>query len=467
MDRLLEQHVGNGARVRSEAVYELFNRMDPANFFGTTDPFVAKGWIKYLEVIFRYMHMVEADRVRCTIYLVKGDTSLWLKREFMSLRQGYFTVSEFVQKLDRGCHFVPLIVNDVADKLRHFLNGLRPTIHRDVMLTDLIDYTTVVAKAFRAEQSLKDINWEMQRKRNHAQQSSQQNKKPFTGKPKRPGQYKPQGQPPKENIPKTAEKSIWKECDHHHYGKCMWGRYKCFKCGGMRHKADDYPKLKQPTTRRAYMMNAEQAEPDTMLIIGRTLLPSVATYALLDSGATHSFIYESFVKKLGILLVDVEPGFRVTVPSSEHMVSTTMVKGVELKLQKNVIRADLIVLPIPEFDIILGMDCRSIDDVEVVKEFPDVFPDDVSGILPKREVEFAAKLMPGTVTISKDLNRVIVKNKYPLPRIKDLFDQLQGASVFSKMDLRSGYHQLRVKETDVHKRAFKMRYEFLSFCDAF
>ncbi|XP_073317261.1 uncharacterized protein [Primulina huaijiensis] len=123
----------------------------------------------------------------------------------------------------------------------------------------------------------------------------------------------------------------------------------------MGHKAGYCPKLKQPTTRRAYVMHAEQAEPDTALITGRILLAGIATYALLDSGATHSFISESFVKKLRILPVDVESGFKVTVPSGEHMLSSSMVRNVQLKLQKNNIGADLIVLTMPEFDIILGM----------------------------------------------------------------------------------------------------------------
>ena len=64
----------------------------------------------------------------------------------------------------------------------------------------------------------------------------------------------------------------------------------------------------------------------------------------------------------------------------------------------------------------------------------------------------------------RELNKVIVKNKYPLPRIDDLFDQLQGASVFSKIDLRSGYHQLKVKKDDILKTAFRTgygHYEFL------
>jgi hypothetical protein len=56
------------------------------------------------------------------------------------------------------------------------------------------------------------------------------------------------------------------------------------------------------------------------------------------------------------------------------------------------------------------------------------------------------------------LNEVTIKNKYPLPRIEDLFDQIKGASVFSKIDLRSGYHQLKIRESDIPKTTFRTQY---------
>ena len=62
-----------------------------------------------------------------------------------------------------------------------------------------------------------------------------------------------------------------------------------------------------------------------------------------------------------------------------------------------------------------------------------------------------------------ELNKVTIKNKYPLPRIEDLFDQLQGAKVFSKIDLRTGYHQLRIKKVDIAKTAFRTRYGYYKF----
>ncbi|KAA3484011.1 DNA/RNA polymerases superfamily protein [Gossypium australe] len=142
--------------------------------------------------------------------------------------------------------------------------------------------------------------------------------------------------------------------------------------------------------------------------------------------------------------------------------------------------------------------------VPVVCEFPDVFPEELSGLPPNRNVEFVIELVLGTTPISiapyrmastelkelkpsfspcgapvlfvkkkdgtmrmcidyRQLNKVTIKNKYLLPRVDDLFDQLRGATVFSKIDLRSGYYQLRVIESDVPKNAFRMRYGHYKF----
>ncbi|GKA24108.1 putative reverse transcriptase domain-containing protein [Tanacetum coccineum] len=118
-----------------------------------------------------------------------------------------------------------------------------------------------------------------------------------------------------------------------------------------------------------------------------------------------------------------------------------------------------------------------IKDIPVVHEFLSVFLGDLSGLPPSRVVEFRIDLIPGAIPVAKlpyrlaptkmqelsnqlkdlkkKLNKLTIKNRYPLPRIDDLFDQLQGSRYFSKIYLRSGYHQLRVHEEDIPKTAFR------------
>ena len=153
----------------------------------------------------------------------------------------------------------------------------------------------------------------------------------------------------------------------------------------------------------------------------------------------------------------------------------------------------------------------------VVCEYVDVFLDELPGLPLHRDVDFGIKLHPGTSPISmtphrmepvelkelrvqlqelldkgfirpstspwgapvlfakkkdktlrlcieyRQLNRVTIKNQYPLPRIDDLFDQLRGARVYSMIDLRTSYHQLRVRDTDIPKTAFRTRYGHYKF----
>ncbi|GKE28274.1 putative reverse transcriptase domain-containing protein, partial [Tanacetum coccineum] len=95
-----------------------------------------------------------------------------------------------------------------------------------------------------------------------------------------------------------------------------------------------------------------------------------------------------------------------------------------------------------------------------------VFPEDFPGLPPMQQVEFQIDLVPGIYEDRsfwmcidyRELNKLTVKNLYPLLRIDDLFDQLQGSRVYSKIDLRSSYHQLRVQEEDVPNTAFRTRY---------
>ncbi|XP_073290501.1 uncharacterized protein [Primulina huaijiensis] len=313
MTRFFAQFAGNNAAAAArptgpEAVYERFMKMRPKEFSGTSDPMIAEGWIKSLEVIFEFMELGNADRVRCATYLFSGDARLWwegaavalnlatltwtrftevfyskyfaeevrtrLTTEFMSLRQGDMTVTEFIRKFERGCHFVPLIANDARAKMMHFLVGLRPILRRDVRVSDPTTYEVAVSKALAAEQDLRDIERDRQGKR-PAQvphrppphQHQQQNKRPFHGQPRNRGQQQQQQQRGRP-APRTFEHPVCPRCSRRHPGECMSGSGKCFKCGSPDHMLLQCPQRNLPTQGRVFALHAAETNPETMLLTG-------------------------------------------------------------------------------------------------------------------------------------------------------------------------------------------------------
>nr|GEZ76504.1 putative reverse transcriptase domain-containing protein [Tanacetum cinerariifolium] len=119
---------------------------------------------------------------------------------------------------------------------------------------------------------------------------------------------------------------------------------------------------------------------------------------------------------------------------------------------------------------------KQVKDVPIVQDFPKVFPEDLPGAFRQRfhKTHFFTLGSPGLIRQKNDgsfrmcidyreLNKLTIKNRYPLPRIDDLFDQLKGSSIYSKIDLRLGYHQLRVREQDISKTAFRTRYGHYEF----
>nr|GEV53875.1 hypothetical protein [Tanacetum cinerariifolium] len=104
------------------------------------------------------------------------------------------------------------------------------------------------------------------------------------------------------------------------------------------------------------------------------------------------------------------------------------------------------------------VDVPKVSDIFIVRDFVEVFPEDLPGLPPQRQ-DGALRMCIDY----RELNKLTIKNRYSLPRIDDLFDQLQGASYFSKIDLWSGYHQLRVHENDIPNTTFRTRYEHFEF----
>ncbi|GJW30642.1 reverse transcriptase domain-containing protein, partial [Tanacetum coccineum] len=272
----------------------------------------------------------------------------------------------------------------------------------------------------------------------------------------------------------------------------------CYECGS----TDHFRNQGNQARGRAFMLGAEEASQD----------PNIVT-----EPGDLGFIYK--IKIASGHLVEIDK----------------VIKGCKLEIEGHVFDIDLVPFEHGSFDVIIGMDWLSNykakiichekvvriplpnGKIVVVRDFPEVFLDDLSGLPPIQEIEFRIELTPEATPVEKspyhlapseleelsrqlkelqdkgfirpssspwgapvlfvkkkdgsfrmcidyrELNKLTFKNRYPLPRFDDLFDQPQGSQFFLKIDLRSGYHQLRVHEDDIPKNAFRTRYRHFEF----
>ncbi|GJY52241.1 putative reverse transcriptase domain-containing protein [Tanacetum coccineum] len=237
-----------------------------------------------------------------------------------------------------------------------------------------------------------------------------------------------------------------------------------------------------------------------------TLKDHYAT-TLFDFGAEYSFVSTTFILLLGIEPSELGFSYEIEIASGKLVEIDKVIRGCKLEIEGHMFDITLIPFGSRSFDVIIGMDWLSNhkaeiichekakeqkqEEIIVVRDFPEVFPDDQSGLPPIREIKFRIKLIPGAIPVTKSpyrlapsemeellgqlkelldkgfirpssspwgalvlfvkkmdgsfrmcidyrgFNKLTIKNRYPLPRIDDLFDQLQGSQYFSKIDLRS------------------------------
>ncbi|GKB52059.1 putative reverse transcriptase domain-containing protein [Tanacetum coccineum] len=242
----------------------------------------------------------------------------------------------------------------------------------------------------------------------------------------------------------------------------------CFECGRQGHYRNKYPKLKNKNRgnktrnkngigearRKAYVMGRGDANPGLNVVTSTFLLNNHYASVLFDSGADRSFVSTSFRTLLDIIPDTLDVSYAVELADGRIFKTNIVLRGCTLGLLGHPFNIDLMPVELGSFDVIIGIDWlanhhaketkdkskeKRLEDVPTVRDFLEVFPEDLPRLSPMRQ------------------------NRYPLPRTDDLFDQLQGSRVYSKIDLRSGYHQLRVQEEDIPKTAFRTRYSHYEF----
>ncbi|GJZ61931.1 putative reverse transcriptase domain-containing protein [Tanacetum coccineum] len=328
----------------------------------------------------------------------------------------------------------------------------------------------------------------------------------------------------------------------------------CYECGVQGHFKKDCPKLKNGNRgnqcgngnapAKVYVVGNAGTNPDSNVVTGTFLLNDRYASILFDTGADRSFVSTTFSSLIDITPTTLDHYYDVELADGKIIGINTIIRGCTLNFLDHPFNINLMPVELGSFDVIIGMDWLSkshvviellpeirshsletkdqsgekrLEDVPIVQDFPEIFPEDLPGLPLTRQVEFQIDLMPGAAPVARapyrlassemkelseqlqelsdkgfirpssspwgapvlfvkkkdrslwmcidyrELNKLTVKNCYPLPRIDDLFDQLHGSSVYSKIDLRSGYHQLRVREEDIPKTAFRTRYGHYEF----
>ncbi|XP_061993237.1 uncharacterized protein LOC133711082, partial [Rosa rugosa] len=449
-----------------------------------------------------------------------------LEREFLSLTQGKMTVTEYEAEFSRLYRFVKSMdAEDLAKKFQRGLNAsierdvaiLELKVMKEILAKALIiEQQNLIhkeketaerdfqgkGKAVAGNSGSRDFRggyWKRQKTQFHHQAPTRVAAAPLP----------PIRAVPVRQVAAAAPVRCY-NCDElgHLSRACTKPRAKgCFRCGQTGHLAKDctrprvggqgnQQRLLPPVPARVFAIGQRGTGVEGTLSVYNYL-----ARVLFDTGASHSFISSSVVDVLGLIVMPLTRSLCVTSPLGVSLELDMFCDDCPIGIGGREFSASLIVIPDHTYDVILGMDWLSpnhalidcfrmivsfripgqpvfhyrclrsdvamragilahiesgssiseITGIPVVSEYADVFKE-IPGLPPKRVMDF-----------SIDLNKVTIKNRYPLPRIDDLFDQLREATVFSKIDLRSGYHQLRVKDEDIPKTAFRTRYGHYEF----
>nr|KYP49956.1 Transposon Ty3-G Gag-Pol polyprotein [Cajanus cajan] len=430
--------------------------------------------------------------------------------EFMRLHQGGMTVSEYAMRFEHLARFYSQAISE-AWKCRKFAEGLKYELKRVVVPMAITEFPALVEKAKVVEQ-LEGGNRMVKAAEGLAGSKKGGNqRKPYDRpQPQHGGPVirQPYGAASGGRQGRGATLRCYRCAGTHLIRDCPHTESQCFKCQQMGHELFNCPTRNRPE-RGAQRSDAQRSDRPTT--IGRKAAGKDVMF-LFDSGASHSFISYACAAMLGVRVCDLGLRLLVPTPASASVVASELCVGCPIVVNEKKYKVNLICLPLVDIDIILGMDwlssnrvlidcanrrlifpqveegllilggqaesllrdraecClllvamsveteRVIAEIDVVRDFAEVFPDEVPGLPPIREMEFSIDLVPGAGPVSVSPYRMapagLVELKGQLedllekqlsiisdrdPRFTSRFWQSLHQALGTKLKLSSAYH---------------------------
>ncbi|GJR16664.1 putative reverse transcriptase domain-containing protein [Tanacetum coccineum] len=432
--------------------YVTFMKCDPQPFKGTEGAVGLCQWFEKLKYVFRISDCKERDKVKFATATLQGRALTWWNGRIASMG------------LD-AANGIPW----TEVKVEQYIRGLSKNIRGDVTSSRPTGIDEAVRMAYHLmgqiiQDKTDEVSEGKKRKGEGDRGGRGDNRRDYN---RRKSQRRANAGAMTNAAPNDNE--VCPRCKNKkHAGDC----WKCGKCGGNNRGA-------------VYKLGAVDAQQDPKVVIGTFLLNNRYATALFDSGADKSFVSTNFSTLIDIKPVELDTCYEVGTGDGKLGSVLDIIIGMDWLSQYDatiLCGEKKVRIPLEGKTLVIEGNRNNsrlktekrLEDVPVIQDFPEVFPKDLPGLPPPRQVEFRIDLIPGAAPVARMPYRLAPSEMKELSKqLQELSEKgfirpslspwLQGSSVYSKIDLRSGYHQLRIREEDIPIIAFRTRYGHYEF----